>query len=73
MVLCDSICYGDSCLHFSFIPKIGVIIVAIEIYTAFLAHICAGLRWKVLQKWEMGLRNQQSVYFKIDLGWEKEH
>lgn len=42
-------------------------------YMAFSAPICAVVMWKVLQKWEMGLVNQQSMYFKIDLGWEKEH
>lgn len=42
-------------------------------YTAFIAHICAVVTWKVLQKWEMGLVNQQSRYFQIDLGWENEH
>lgn len=73
VIVCDSICYADCHLHFCLIPKIGVIIVAIEMYTAFIAHICAVVMWKLLQKWEMGLVNQQSRYFQIDLGWENEH
>lgn len=47
--------------------------VAIEVYKDFSTHICTMLRWKVLQKWEMGLMDQQAMSLKIDLGWEKEH
>jgi len=42
-------------------------------YKSFSTHMCTVLRWKVLWKWEMGLENQQTVYFKIERGWEKEN